>query len=118
MGERHPLARLESLYGEDSPDGLMERSNLSILLLETDDMDKAEEIQIKVVDQSVRLLGSNHQETVRARLKFGVIYNRQDRTRAAEPLLHKAYGDFLRLYGDTHRDTLAAMTRMADHRHR
>lgn len=74
---------------------------------------KAEKLELKVVDESKRLLGEDHPDTLLAMRDLAVTYGCLDRPDEAKPLHQHVLKVRKRILGDDHPETLISMSDLA-----
>jgi tetratricopeptide (TPR) repeat protein len=74
---------------------------------------EAEELQVKVLEASRRVLGEEHPDTIRAMANLAATYRDQGRSKEAEEPQVKVLEASRRVLGEEHPDTISAMGNLA-----
>jgi tetratricopeptide (TPR) repeat protein len=100
------LAGRVRVLGQDHPDTLASRGNLSYAYLAAGDLGRAIPVFEQVLADSVRVLGQDHPDTLASRGNLAGTYVAAGDLGRAIPLLEQVLADSVRVLGQDHPDTL------------
>ncbi|KAL9629015.1 MAG: hypothetical protein Q9164_007057, partial [Protoblastenia rupestris] len=99
----------EKMYGKEHIDTLNSMEMLGLSYKSGGQWEKAEKLQVRVVEISKRVLGEEHLNTLKSISKLASIYSNQGRWTEAEELEVRLIETRKRVLGEEHVDTLTCM---------
>ncbi|KAJ6564848.1 P-loop containing nucleoside triphosphate hydrolase protein [Mycena capillaripes] len=106
--------RTEKASGEDHPDTLSIMHNLADTFSKSGQLQKAEELQVIVLEKRRKLLGEEHPKTLSAMYNLAATFFKSGQHQKAEELEGIVLEKRRKLLGQDHPDTLSAMHNLAD----
>src|SRR2546423_1417510 len=101
------------MLGEEHPDTLTGIANLASTYRDQGRWKEAEELFMRVMETSLRVLGEEHPDTLTSMANLASTYREQGRWKEGEELFVRVIETSLRVLGEEHPETLTTMNNLA-----